>query len=300
MSDPRDPAVGGVGIVLASYGRGALVQSGADTLHCGLVGRKLRLVCGDRVQWQHPAAADAPSVESVERRRNVIERIDSRGRPEPVAANIDRLAIVVAPEPVPDWYLVDRYWAGARHKDIDALLIVNKSDLGLDALEPQLDVYRRLQLPCYELSCAQDQGITALRAKLQKSVTMFVGQSGVGKSSLVNALAPEAEAQTAELTRDAEGRHTTTTARWYRLDAHSAIVDAPGVRDFAPPAQITRAAEHGFVEIHAAAAGCRFNDCRHFDEPGCQVRSEVVAEKIAARRYESYRRLARLYEDLAS
>jgi ribosome biogenesis GTPase len=161
-------------------------------------------------------------------------------------------------------------------------------------------VYRRLQLPCYELSCAEQRGVAALRAKLDGSVTMFVGQSGVGKSSLVNALAPQAEAQTAELTRDAEGRHTTTTARWYRLDSHSAIVDAPGVRDFAPPAHITRAAEHGFVEVHAAAAGCRFNDCRHFDEPGCQVRSEVVAEKISARRYESYRRLARLYEDLAS
>jgi ribosome biogenesis GTPase len=300
MSDAPGPAVGGVGIVLASYGRGALVQSGTDTLHCGLVGRKLRLVCGDRVRWQLAAAADAPSVESVEPRVNLIQRIDSRGRPEPVAANIDRLAIVVAPEPVPDWYLVDRYWAGARHKDIEAVLIVNKSDLGLDSLEPQLEVYRRLQLPCYELSCARKQGVTALRARLGGSVTMFVGQSGVGKSSLVNFLAPEAEAQTAELTRDAEGRHTTTTARWYRLDEHSAIVDAPGVRDFAPPAQIVRAAEHGFVEIHAAAAGCRFNDCRHFDEPGCSVRSGVLTEKISARRYESYRRLARLYEELAS
>jgi len=300
MSDESASRAGGVGIVLASYGRGALVQSGAETLHCGLVGRKLRLVCGDRVRWQRLAAADAPSVESVERRLNVIERIDSRGRPEPVAANIDRLAIVVAPEPVPDWFLVDRYWAGARHKDIEAVLFANKSDLGLESLEPQLDVYRRLELPCYELSCAKVEGIAALRAKLDGSVTLLVGQSGVGKSSLVNALAPEAEAQTAALTRDAEGRHTTTTARWYHLNERGALVDAPGVRDFAPPAHLVRAAEHGFVEIHAAGAGCRFNDCRHFDEPGCAVRCAVIAEKIAARRYESYRRLARLYEDLAT
>jgi ribosome biogenesis GTPase len=285
--------------VLASYGRGALVQDGTQTLRCGLVGRKLRLVCGDRIRWQHAPGADGPSVESVEPRRNVVERIDARGRAEPVAANIDRIAVVIAPEPAPDWFLVDRYWAGARHKDIDALLIVNKQDLGQGLLAEQLAVYRSLGLACMEVGCRDGRGLPALHARLAASVTLFVGQSGVGKSSLVNALAPEAEAQTAELTRDAEGRHTTTTARWYRLGADAAIIDAPGVRDFAPPAHIVRAAERGFIEIHAASVDCRFNDCRHFDEPGCAVRAGVAAQHIAPRRYESYRRLARLYEDLA-
>jgi len=178
-------------------------------------------------------------------------------------------------------------------------LIVNKQDLGLDSIEPQLAIYRELQLPCYMVSCRSGPGIDELRRILEGTVTLFVGQSGVGKSSIVNALAPEAAAQTAALTRDAEGRHTTTTARWYALGADAAIIDAPGVRDFAPPAHIVRAAERGFVEIHAASVRCRFNDCRHFDEPGCSVRAEVAAQRIAARRYESYRRLARLYEDLA-
>jgi ribosome biogenesis GTPase / thiamine phosphate phosphatase len=289
----------GSGVVLASYGRGALVQTGNGALHCGLMGRKLRIVCGDRVRWRHLPAADAPSVESVEARRNVIERIDARGRAEPVAANIDRLAIVIAPEPVPDWFLVDRYWAGARLLDIATIVIVNKQDLGLDSIEPQLAIYRALHLPCYTVACHSGSGIDELRRILEGTVTLFVGQSGVGKSSIVNALAPEAAAQTAALTRDAEGRHTTTTARWYALGADAAIIDAPGVRDFAPPAHIVRAAERGFVEIHAASVRCRFNDCRHFDEPGCSVRAEVAAQRIAARRYESYRRLARLYEDLA-
>jgi ribosome biogenesis GTPase len=291
---------GGTGTVLASFGRGVLVQAATGLVRCGLKGRKLRVVCGDRVVWGYPPGADGPSVESVEPRQNLIERIDSRGRAEPVAANIDKLVIVVAPQPTTDWFLVDRYWAGAVLKDLEALIIVNKSDLDTAAIEPQLEEYRRLNLTCLVVSCQSAAGIADLERVLTGSVSLLVGQSGVGKSSLVNALAPEAAAQTAELTRDAEGKHTTTTARWYQLDPTSAIIDAPGVRDFAPPAHLVRAAERGFVEIHERSVQCRFKDCRHMEEPGCAVRTAVINQQISARRYESYRRLCRLYEKLVS
>jgi ribosome biogenesis GTPase len=293
-------AVGGIGTVLANYGRGVLVQADGVTLHCTLSGRKQRVVCGDRVVWEYPATADGPRVMSIEPRRNLIERIDARGRAEPVAANIDRLAIVAATEPAPDWFLVDRYWAGAVLKDLDGLLIVNKLDLGTDGIRAELQTYRDLHLNCLEVSSQSGAGMADLKRVLAGGVTLLVGQSGVGKSSLVNAISPEAAAQTAELTRDVEGRHTTTTARWYSLGAAASIIDAPGVRDFAPPAHLVRAAERGFVEIHALSVNCRFKDCRHMEEPGCAVRTAVVAGQIAPRRYESYRRLFRLYEKLAS
>jgi ribosome biogenesis GTPase len=295
----------GNGVVLASYGRGVLVQAntseaGETTIRCSLQGRKQRIVCGDHVRWARQPANDGASVEAIEPRRNLLERIDSRGRPEPVAANIDALAIVVAPEPTPDWFLVDRYWAGAQLKDVSTVLIVNKLDLGFDTMRTEIETYRGLGLLCIEMASQSRTGVVDLRDALAGKITLLVGQSGVGKSSIVNALAPAAAAQTAELTRDAEGRHTTTTARWYRLSADSAIIDAPGVRDFAPPASIVRAAETGFVEIHARSVKCRFNDCRHLEEPGCAVRSAVDTGHVAARRYESYRRLFRLYEKLAS
>jgi ribosome biogenesis GTPase len=290
----------GSGVVLASFGRGVLVQpdSGEAPLQCSLKGRKQHLVCGDRVSWIYHAAHDGPSVESIEPRCNLVERIDLRGRAEPVAANVDCLAVVVAREPTPDWYLVDRYWAGAQLKDMATLLVVNKVDLGVAPIQSEINNYRGLGLRCVEVSTRNVEDLAELKAALAGAVTLLVGQSGVGKSSIVNALAPGAAALTAELTRDAEGRHTTTTARRYSLGPDTAIVDAPGVRDFAPPASLVRAAERGFVEILQFGANCRFNDCRHLEEPGCAVRA-AVPEHISPRRYESYRRLFRLYEKLS-
>jgi ribosome biogenesis GTPase len=296
---PQSAGIGGGGTVVASYGRGVLVESGSEFLQCSLKNRKLRIVCGDRVAWTDSLKDGGPAIESLEPRRNLVERIDARGRAEPVAANIDRLAIVIAREPEPDWFLADRYWAGAKLKDLDALLIVNKSDLAAEAMRAELESYRALGLACCEVSALTGRGIEELKGALASGTTLMVGQSGVGKSSLVNALAPQAAAETQELTRDVEGRHTTTTARRYRLGAESALMDAPGVRDFAPPASLVRAAERGFVEIHRFSAECRFNDCRHMQEPSCAVRAAVLAGLIAPRRYESYRRLFRLYEKLA-
>jgi hypothetical protein len=144
-----------------------------------------------------------------------------------------------------------------------------------------------------------DGGAAGQRMRQRAAVDVF--QFAAHRHAVGDARGLDAAAQTAELTREVEGRHTTTTSRRYRLEsgADAAVIDAPGVRDFAPPASMVRAAELGFVEIHRFAADCRFNDCRHLEEPGCAVRSAVFEERIAARRYESYRRLRRLYEKLA-
>ncbi len=292
-------ATSGIGVVLAAYGRGALVLTADAPEHCALANRKLRVVCGDEVEWRRDSNA-APAVHSIAPRRNELERIDARGRAEPVAANIDRLAVVVAPRPAPDWFVVDRYWAAALQAAIDGLLIVNKTDLDGGSIAEEIANFRRLGLAVSEVGCHSGAGIEELRVRLSAGATVLVGQSGVGKSTLVNALVPTADAQTAELTRDREGRHTTTTARRYRLGADAAIVDAPGVRDFAPPARIARAAERGFVEIIAHSVDCRFGDCQHLREPGCAVRAAVEAGTISARRYESYRRLLRLYVRFAT
>jgi len=163
------------------------------------------------------------------------------------------------------------------------------------ALDGELATYRDLGLACAAVSCRSGAGLGDLAGRLTAGATLLVGQSGVGKSTLVNALVPASEAHTADLGRDREGRHTTTTVHRYRYGERAALIDAPGVRDFAPPQRTERSAERGFVEIVALAANCRFGDCSHLREPDCAVRAAVDTGTVSPRRYESYRRLRRRY-----
>ena len=140
--------------------------------------------------------------------------------------------------------------------------------------------------------------IYRLRERLRNETVMFVGQSGVGKSSLLRSLVPDCDAPVGELLKSDEGRHTTSAAHLYALPGGGALIDSPGVRDFAPAAQMLDQRTLGFNDIAAHAAQCRFADCRHLQEPGCAVRAAVTAGALNARRYESFRRLRRLREQL--
>jgi ribosome biogenesis GTPase len=140
----------------------------------------------------------------------------------------------------------------------------------------------------------------ALRAACAGDIAVFVGQSGVGKSSLVSRLVPEADIRTGELMRSQEGTHTTTASRLYDLAGGGHLVDSPGVRDFAPALSRLEPTSLGFLEVAQRAPRCRFDDCRHLKEPACAVRAASESGEISPRRYESYRRLRRLFETLGA
>jgi ribosome biogenesis GTPase / thiamine phosphate phosphatase len=234
-------------------------------------------------------------------RRTALYRSNARGAAEPVFANVTRLLVVIAPVPPPDPFVADRYIAAAESAGITATPVLNKAELGIDGLlRAQLAVYAAAGYEYIAASAATGEGIDALLAACARQTAALVGQSGVGKSSLVHRLAPGAEVEIGGLMREEEGRHTTTVSRLYPLAGGGRLIDSPGVRDFAPAVDRLEPRHLGFVEVARLAPGCRFLDCRHMREPGCAVRQGVESGMMDARRYESYRRLRRLAEELTA
>jgi ribosome biogenesis GTPase len=255
-------------------------------------------VCGDEVRCRVDPQHEEVHVIEVLPRRNALWRATARGGAEPVVANLTRLLVVLAPLPLPDFFVIDRYLCAATAAGVPATLIVNKSDLGIDAaLGAELDAYAAAGFAALACSAASGAGMPQLLVALGPGMrAALVGQSGVGKSSLVRHLLPQAQVAVGELVRAEEGRHTTTAARLFDLPHGAALIDSPGVRDFAPAVSALDERTLGFPEVARLAAGCRFSDCRHLREPGCAVRAAAEDGSWHARRYESYRRLRRRRE----
>lgn len=286
--------------VIAAFGRHLIVRdAAARELRARPSGRRLSIVCGDRVRCEVDRAHDEILVVEVLPRATLLARANLRGESEPVVANITQLVVVIAPVPVPDFFIVDRYLCAATAAGIAGAVAVNKSDLDADKPDAaELEAYGAAGYRLTTCSAKARAGLDGLRALLAGAVSVLVGQSGVGKSSLVSALLPDVSIETGELMREEEGRHTTTASRAYPLASGGGLIDSPGVRDFAPAVDVLDPKTLGFPEIAARAAGCRFADCKHMQEPGCVVIAASESGEISARRYESYRRLRRRYTDL--
>jgi ribosome biogenesis GTPase len=287
-------------LVIASFGRHLLVRDPAGReLRARPFGRGLVIVAGDIVLCRDDLRTNETHVIELRPRRNALYRSNLRGRAEPVLANLSQLLVVLAPMPVPDLFVLDRYLAAATSGSIAATLVLNKKDLGIEAdLQNELHVYQDIGYDWLACSTRTGEGLEAVFAASAGGTTALVGQSGVGKSSLLRRLVPQADVAVGDLVRDEEGRHTTTASRLFDLPGGGALIDSPGVRDFAPAIDQLDSGHLGFIEVARLAPDCRFADCRHMREPGCAVIAAVAEGKMHARRYESYRRLRRLFEEL--
>lgn len=298
MNTPRDADTFDADVI-AAFGRHLLVRDAAGAeRRARPSGRKHSIVCGDRVRCEPDPKHDELLIIEVLPRRTLLARANLRGASEPVVANITQLVVVVAPLPAPDFFVVDRYLCAATAAGIAGVIAVNKSDLS-DALDAaELEAYTHAGYSHLACSAKAGSGLDPLKQALSGAISVLVGQSGVGKSSLVAALLPEAQVITGELMREEEGRHTTTASRAYPLNLGGTLIDSPGVRDFAPAIDQLDERTLGFPEVERLAPACRFQDCRHMQEPDCAVIAAIDEGSLLARRYESYRRLRRLYADL--
>lgn len=271
-----------------------------EAVEARIRGKRLRPVCGDFVALEPIAGESDWLISAIEDRRNALTRPNRRGDTEVLAANLDRLVVVAAATPAADWFVVDRYLCAAELMPVSAVVVYNKVDLPEpDADRSELDAvvadYRRIGYPVLFTSAESLDGVAKLGHELASGTSILVGQSGVGKSSLVNRLLDETVRKTAALsTKHREGRHTTVNSVMLTLRSGGRVIDSPGVRDYAPAIAAAGDVAAGFPEIRRLGCDCRFKDCRHLREPDCAVRTGVDQHAVSERRYASYRRLLNL------
>jgi ribosome biogenesis GTPase len=282
------------GRVVAAHGRQYIVETAdGQRLPCFPRGKKSEVACGDEVEITQ-SSPDQGVIDAILPRRHLLYR-SNEIRQKLIAANVDQLVVVVACEPAFSDDLVTRALIAADSQEIEVLIVLNKCDLAerLPAARRQTDVFAGLGYRVLEL-CARDHA-EDLRPHLQGRTSVLVGQSGMGKSTLVNALLPEAGAATREISQALDsGKHTTTHATLYHLDAASHLIDSPGLQEFGLGHLDRGEIEYAFREFRPYLGQCRFRDCRHDREPDCALRPAVSAGKIEKSRFASYRRLVGL------
>ncbi|MCP4301099.1 MAG: ribosome small subunit-dependent GTPase A [Gammaproteobacteria bacterium] len=290
--------------VIATYSRRMRLRlASGDKVDARIKGKRVKPVCGDRVIAEPIDGESDWLITEIVKRDNELTRPNVRGQVEVLAANLDYLVVVAAAEPKADWYIVDRYLCAAELMGIAAAVVYNKIDLDTDegATAAELANYAQVGYDVVRCSAKQGRGIADVGRLLKDHCAIIVGQSGVGKSSIINHLVGDAMLRTSAISgKTGEGRHTTVNSVMIPLPEGGSVIDSPGVRDYAPALESSNVAAQGFREITEAAQHCKFSNCRHLREPGCAVKTGIDNESISTRRYESYKRIINLTEQLSA
>lgn len=294
------------GIVVTRHAKHADVETdNGEIFRCNIRRTLQNVVVGDRVSWREGNAqlqGISGVIEAIYPRQNALNRPDYYDGIKTMAANIDQIIIISAVLPQLSLNIIDRYLVICETAHIPALIVVNKIDLASpetrQTIAEQLAIYQRIGYQTLCLSAETGEGMEALQNQLAQGTSIFVGQSGVGKSSLINQLLPHVNALTGEISDvSGLGQHTTTASCLYHLPQGGNLIDSPGIREFGlwhlTPEQITQ----GYREFQTILGTCKFRDCKHKNDPGCALREAVEAKKIDPTRFENYHRLIESREE---
>ncbi len=288
------------GVIISRFGQHADVEDENGVIHrCNLRRSIASLVTGDRVVWRlgnEQLQGISGIIEAVHERRTVLTRPDFYDGIKPIAANIDQIVIVSSVVPEFSTNIIDRYIVAAEDVKIRPVILLNKIDLlstnELFTINQQLQTYRDIGYEVWQVSSIEGKGLSELQGLLKDNTTIFVGQSGVGKSSLVNALMPELNVDVGDVSeKSGLGTHTTTTARLYHFPSGGDLIDSPGVREFSLWHMKPEEIANGFIEFRDFLGECRFRDCKHKNDPGCALQEAVAKGKIKKVRFDNYLRI---------
>lgn len=276
---------------MAAFGRQFLVETyDQRVMQCILKGRRTTVACGDRVMVERTGESEGV-IEATDPRSSLFMRA-AEHRQKVIAANVTQVAIVVAAAPSFNDELIARALVAAEDQGLKALIALNKNDMVEEtaAARERLLPFKQAGYRILEMSAKRN--VAVLVEALQGEATVLLGESGMGKSTIVNTIVPDADAATREIsTFLSSGRHTTTHARMYRLGPETSLIDCPGLQDFGLAHLDDQAIERGFVEFRPYLGHCRFRDCHHATEPDCAIRAAVESGKIHPRRLAIYRRI---------
>jgi len=284
------------GLLIAHYGTQTDVEDHQGKLHRCLLRQHLgSLVAGDHVVFR-VGSSGTGVINAVHPRQSVLGRPDRQGNIKAIAANIDQMLIVVASIPELRTSLIDSYLVAAETLKLSPILIFNKTDLlskdERQRYETQLTQYENIGYVVLYTDAMTPHGIDPLLKTLPQKTSVLVGQSGVGKSSIISKILPEEDIKIGELSELAEkGKHTTTMSRLYHLEDDANLIDSPGIREFGLWNMPAKEVAQGFVEFKAFISQCKFRDCEHLQEPDCALKEAVEQKKVSAERFENYHKL---------